>query len=305
MAITNYLWDEGSYLEEYNEVGLTTMDYSNEPTGFENIISHHRDSATNFYLFDVQGSTHQLTDENENVTDTFMYDSWGNEILRVGTSEVPFRYVGQSGYYYDKETKSYYARARIFEPKIYRWQSLDPLGFVLFSQSGSPFMPPQEHYNLYSYVLNNPVIYTDPAGTSISIGGAAGAGGAVAAAAAVIYACAKPQDNLSDKYFPDAGDSFIHCWVSCRITKTCGNEVSSASQILKEWFDSRDRITGKSDVPWIDSLHDIVANQTCIYWEAKYLGITGSWIGALCRESCEDCCRKNVGYFTEGLPVAS
>jgi len=32
MAVTNYLWDEDSYLEEYDETGATTAAYTNEPT---------------------------------------------------------------------------------------------------------------------------------------------------------------------------------------------------------------------------------------------------------------------------------
>ncbi|WP_298868592.1 RHS repeat-associated core domain-containing protein [uncultured Gimesia sp.] len=151
MTVTNYLWDEDSYLEEYDEVGATTAAYTNEPTEFGSVISQHRNSDTSFYHYDTQGSTQQMTDQSENVTDTFSYDSWGNEVARTGTAENPFRYIGEFGYYHDDETDSYYIRARVYKPMIGRWLSVDPLGFIAST-------------NLYAYVQGSSVNYIDPSG---------------------------------------------------------------------------------------------------------------------------------------------
>lgn len=50
-----------------------------------------------------------------------------------------------------RQTGFYYYRARYYDPKIGRFISEDPLGYV-------------EGPNLYEYVHNNPVNYTDPEG---------------------------------------------------------------------------------------------------------------------------------------------
>lgn len=154
MTVTNYLWDEDSYLEEYDDAGTTTAAYTNEPTEFGSVISQRRNSETSFNHYDAQGSTHQLTDQNENVTDTFLYDAWGNEVDRTGTTTAPFRYIGEFGYYFDEETDSYYVRARVYQPLIGRWWSVDPMGFI-------------DTANLYTYVNNNPLFFIDPNGTEI------------------------------------------------------------------------------------------------------------------------------------------
>jgi len=151
MTILNYLWDKDSYLEEYDENGVATATYSNEPTSFGNVISQRKNSSSNFYHYDAQGSTHQLTDESENVSDTFLYDAWGNKIVQTGTTTIPFRYIGEFGYYYDEETESYYVRARNYAPVTGRWLSADPLGFL-------------ETLVQYLYALNAPGGNIDPSG---------------------------------------------------------------------------------------------------------------------------------------------
>lgn len=156
MTIINYLWDKECYLEEYDENGVTTTTYTNEPSGFGKVISQRKSTTSRFYHYDVQGSTRQLTDENENVTDEFFYNAWGNEIARVGTTEVAFTYIGEFGYYFDDETASFYIRARNYIPLIARWISRDPLGF-----SGG--------MNLYQYVEANPINNIDPSGLILAM----------------------------------------------------------------------------------------------------------------------------------------
>jgi len=72
----------------------------------------------------------QLTDVNEEVTDTYEYDVWGIAIVRTGTTENPFEWIGAWGYYKDKTTGIYYVRGRDYQVEIGRWTSADPLLFV-------------------------------------------------------------------------------------------------------------------------------------------------------------------------------
>ena len=155
MTVTNYLWSEDSYLEEYAETGEQITSYTNEPAAFGSLISQHKDNQTNYFQFDSQGSTRQLTDSIENITDSFLYDAWGNEIARTGTSDVYFRYVGEAGYYYDAEVDSYHVSRRSYSPRTANWLSADPLNYTAaFSGLISP----------YHYVSNSPIQNYDPTG---------------------------------------------------------------------------------------------------------------------------------------------
>ena len=137
MSITNYLWDEESYLEEYDELGTTTASYTNEPTGLGKLISQYGETASYFH-YDGEGSTHQLTDENENVTDTFLYDAWGIQLFRTGSTSTPFLYLGNYQFYYSESIESYYVESDIYQPIIGRWISPSPPKNIESSNSYIP-----------------------------------------------------------------------------------------------------------------------------------------------------------------------
>ncbi len=99
MPKTTYVWDELS----------------------DNIAAeyyHHHDSL---------GSTRFLTDSSGNVTDTYLHDAWGNSVAATGTTVNPFKWVGKYGYYTDNSTEQVYVRARMYQPIVARWSSVDPL----------------------------------------------------------------------------------------------------------------------------------------------------------------------------------
>ena len=129
MAVTHYLWDTESdnVLTEFDDSFDTTAVYTNEPTQFGDLVSQHRDTATSWYHSDGLGSTRELTDNTETVTDTNIYDAWGNDLESTGTTEYSYRWVGAKGYYYDTELGSYYVRARTYKPTIARWTAHDPI----------------------------------------------------------------------------------------------------------------------------------------------------------------------------------
>lgn len=116
MTVINYLLDEDSYLEEYDETGTTTVLYTNKPTVDGNTISETKGVTTNFYHFDIQGSTSDLTAQDETVIDTFEYDAWGNEIARTGTTPTPLRYIGEYGNLFEQEINDYFMQVSIYNP---------------------------------------------------------------------------------------------------------------------------------------------------------------------------------------------
>jgi len=119
-----------AYLAETDENNDTQVIYTNEPAYYGNLISQRRGSNTSYYHYEALGSTRELTDATEAITDTYLYDAWGVPLATVGSTINPFQYVGNVGYYFDPDTQDNYIRARIYRPTIGRWVSVDPLGFV-------------------------------------------------------------------------------------------------------------------------------------------------------------------------------
>jgi len=152
--MTRYIWDvvSDNVLMEKDEAGATTAVYTQEPGQFGELISQRRNGQTSYYHYDGQGSTRALTDENGNVTDTYTYSAFGEEVEKTGTTVNPYRYIGSRGYQYNEETNDYYIRERIYEPAVARWLSVDPIGFA------------SSRTNLYAYVRNAPVSFVDPSG---------------------------------------------------------------------------------------------------------------------------------------------
>ena len=96
------------------------------------------------------GSTRALTDDAGDVSDTYVYDAWGNEVSVSGSTVNPFRWVGQVGYYWDEGLGTFYIRARVYEPMTGLWLSKDPASAL--------------GQETYKYARNNPVFLADPFG---------------------------------------------------------------------------------------------------------------------------------------------
>jgi RHS repeat-associated protein len=151
MPELNFFWDplSDNILQERDETGAVTAEYTAEPGLYGNVISQNRGGVESQYHYDAQGSTLAVTDDNQNVTDTFAYSAFGEVTERTGTNEVPFQYIGQKGYYTDSLTGQTMVRRRPYEPARARWLAVDPVG--------DPFGRSQ-----YAYALNAPLIRLDP-----------------------------------------------------------------------------------------------------------------------------------------------
>jgi len=141
---------------ETDGTNTTTAVYTNEPTQFGNLISQRRNNQTSYYHFDALGSTRELTDASQTVTDTKRYDAWGVNVASSGTTENPFRFIGERGYYLDPGVNSDYVRRRNYAPRPSRWTSVDPARFA-------------DELNDYLYVQAAPTVRTDPSGLECGI----------------------------------------------------------------------------------------------------------------------------------------
>ena len=110
-----------------------------------------------YYVTDMHGNVVQLLDESGNVTKTYEYDSFGNEVKPEKKDENPYRYCGE---YYDKETEEVYLRARYYEPGVGRFITRD-------TYTGESDEPLSLH--LYTYCENDGVNAWDPSGHKIKL----------------------------------------------------------------------------------------------------------------------------------------
>ncbi|MEO1005008.1 MAG: RHS repeat-associated core domain-containing protein [Cyanobacteria bacterium J06638_38] len=101
-------------------------------------------------LADHQGTVRVLMDSTGAVVNQISYDSFGNVTAQTNTG-VSFRF-GYTGREFDPETGLYYYRARYYDPEVGQFISQDAIGF----NAGD--------MNLYRYVTNSPINYSDPSG---------------------------------------------------------------------------------------------------------------------------------------------
>jgi RHS repeat-associated protein len=148
---TNYIWDEDNLLAEADGNNVVQTVYTNEPEQFGNLVSSRIAGTPAYHHFDAIGSTRQLTNTSGTVTDSAIYDAWGNVVSRTGATGIVFLWVGVVGYYFDVETGQIYIRERIYGPLVGRWTTTDPLGFLAAT-------------NRYPYAAASPLNALDPSG---------------------------------------------------------------------------------------------------------------------------------------------
>ncbi len=103
-----------------------------------------------FYHADGLGSIAELTDSTGVTVRTYVYDSFGKIVQEIGPLANPYTYTGRE---FDRETALYFYRARYYDATTGLFISEDPIGFA-------------GGINLYSYVENNPIRFSDPLGLS-------------------------------------------------------------------------------------------------------------------------------------------
>ncbi len=126
MPEIEYVWDELSdnVIEEYED-GVLSVSYDHEPGLYGNLLSQNRNGITSYYHYDGRGDTVALTDDAGNVTDTKDYDAWGNAIASTGSTVTQYQFGGRHGY--QTGNTGVYVRARLYQPIVARWLSVDPL----------------------------------------------------------------------------------------------------------------------------------------------------------------------------------
>jgi len=147
-----YLYDGETLLAETDAAGTVTSVYT---WGANGLICRDAAAGSTYYLYDPQGSVVQRVDAAGAVTDTDLYDAWGNKVQGNPASD-PVGYCGQHGYYTDAETGLVLCTHRYYDPTLGRWVTRDPIG----SNGG---------LNIYGYCKEDPVGNVDQSGFSVYV----------------------------------------------------------------------------------------------------------------------------------------
>ncbi|RUS43551.1 RHS repeat domain-containing protein [Cohnella sp. AR92] len=153
-TVSQYRYNQnGEVIAEVNGSNQTTANYVR---GDRLLVK--KDVATSknyYYLYNGHGDVVQMVDASTgNVVNSYSYDEWGNILQQTEDPSASniFKYAGEV---YDNETGLYYLRARYYDPSVGRFINED----TYEGQVNNPLS-----LNLYTYVQNNPLIYTDPSG---------------------------------------------------------------------------------------------------------------------------------------------
>ncbi|MCG3113837.1 MAG: hypothetical protein MCM46_18690 [Candidatus Manganitrophus sp. SB1] len=104
-----------------------------------------------YFHADHLGSTSVVTDQAGGKIAEYIYRPYGDNFLIAG-SDFRYKYTSQEK---DDQTGLYFYNARYYDPVLARFISPDSI---------LPDLANPQAFNRYSYVYNNPLIYTDPTG---------------------------------------------------------------------------------------------------------------------------------------------
>jgi RHS repeat-associated protein len=114
-------------------------------------ISENRSGTSAFYHTDAIGSTRDITNSSQTVTDTRRFDAFGMLAETSGSNPTPFGFVAAGQYQTDTDSGLMLLGHRYYDSSIGRFISRDP------AYAGT---------NWYAYTGNNPLSRIDPAGAS-------------------------------------------------------------------------------------------------------------------------------------------
>jgi RHS repeat-associated protein len=152
-ATSIYAYDGDNLIEETNSSGAAIARYS-QTQNIDEPLAMLRSGATSYFHADGLGSVTSLSNTAGSIANTYTYDSFGKLTASTGSLVNPFQYTARES---DTETGLYYYRARYYDQNAGRFLSEDQRDAT----------PRNQLFNLYLYVLGNPVNLTDPLGQFI------------------------------------------------------------------------------------------------------------------------------------------
>ena len=142
-----YAWQQ--IIEEISNT--QTKEYIYWNAWIDDVIMMINDHQEFFYHKNHLWSIVAITDISANIVVEYSYDAFG-KVSIVAWDELFDNSRLFTGREFDIETWLYFFRARYYDPELGRFISRDPIGI-------------EDDINLYAYVGNNPLMFTDPMGT--------------------------------------------------------------------------------------------------------------------------------------------
>ncbi|WP_315766701.1 MULTISPECIES: RHS repeat-associated core domain-containing protein [unclassified Bradyrhizobium] len=153
-------------LAEVNNPGTTTQKWTdylsvgNAKVGMRVTQTASETLTTRYFHTDHLGSISVLTDENGIVQERLSYDAWGRRRNPNGTDDVAGSITSQTtrGFTGEEELSTgglVHLNGRVYDPLLARFTSADPTVTDPTNSQG---------WNRYSYVGNDPLVFTDPSG---------------------------------------------------------------------------------------------------------------------------------------------
>ncbi|VUD40407.1 tRNA(Glu)-specific nuclease WapA [Thalassocella blandensis] len=172
---TNHAGDETLYIGLYEQTkkanGSTTQAHFIYAAGTrvaEHIVSNEHGTQTRYLHRDALGSIDLITNTYAEVADRRSFDAWGkirelpwqqtssaNSPFNLSSLQLPFTNRGYTDHEHIQEVHLIHMNGRLYNAELARFISADPhIQMDAISQN----------YNRYSYVMNNPMKYSDPSG---------------------------------------------------------------------------------------------------------------------------------------------
>jgi RHS repeat-associated protein len=146
---TGFLYDGLNPVQELN--GSTPTANLLTGLGIDEYLTRTDSTATRAYLADALGGTLALTDNTGTVQASYTYEPFGGTSTTGSPGGNNFDYTGRES---DGTGLKYY-RARFYHPGQHRFLSEEPFGLI------------ERGTNLYGYVMNSPLSWTDPLGLKV------------------------------------------------------------------------------------------------------------------------------------------
>ncbi len=184
-TVGQYLFDgDGKRVKKIvpltGEVTIFVYDAGAKLIGEYSTVVETQDPKVQYLTADHLGSPRINTDENGNITSRTDYMPYGEEITGLGGRSPSEHYAtdnirqGFTGYERDTETGLDFAQARYHSANLGRFSSPDPYNVILEKERGEDederakiligFISNPQRWNMYVYVVNNPLAFTDPDG---------------------------------------------------------------------------------------------------------------------------------------------